>query len=117
MVERVTSLVFAMCGVVNGVGVAEAQDVRPLVVREPYIQMTTENSAVVVWRASRPLIPWLAVRTELGAVPFKYVFPGEIVIRVSEEIAAPPEIPKLGGAPEQTFQYEAYIDGLMPETF
>lgn len=88
-----------------------------LLTRPPYIQMTTPDSAVIVWRTNRPITPWVAIRDSVDAPTARNVVqPDQIVIRVSTDVHAPPAIARISEAPEETYQYEAHVSGLDPDT-
>ncbi|MCB1096991.1 MAG: metallophosphoesterase [Verrucomicrobiae bacterium] len=79
--------------------------------------MTTPRSAVIVWRTSRPITPWIAIRNSPNSATAQTIVQADqIVIRVSSDVSAPPAVARLVGAPEQTYQYEAHVSGLAPDT-
>lgn len=94
--------------------------------RGPYLQFATTNSIHIVWRTQGPTLPVVrfgrrldaltersaevVTRTSLGSegsVPAKWV-----PLRTKENLA----LPKLHSAPVGTFQYEARLLGLEPNT-
>lgn len=95
--------------------------------RGPYLQFSTTNSIHVVWRTEGPTLPVVRfgkqlnalnqrsaeviTRASLGAegaaIPAKWV-----PLRTKENLA----LPKLHSAPVGTFQYEARLTGLEPNT-
>ncbi|MGK0190092.1 MAG: hypothetical protein ACI9R3_005912, partial [Verrucomicrobiales bacterium] len=84
--------------------------------RGPYIQITTPQSAVIVWRTSRPITPWIAIRDSVDAATARTIIQADqIIVRLSTDVAAPASVARLSGAPEQTFQYEAHVSGLDPD--
>ena len=96
-------------------GSASAQDGWPIVNRQPYIQMVTHDSAVVVWRTERPIFPIVVFGDALDDLN-DVVAPNQIVLRVSSFVDAPPDIPRLRGADFGVHQYEAHIRGLRPDS-
>jgi hypothetical protein len=97
--------------------------------RSPYLQCATPTSMVVVWRTLGSSTPQLRFGTNFLALESNVVADG-IVRRASlganEEAAKPRwvslrtpanlNLPKLHSAPVGTFQYEAHLTGLQPET-
>lgn len=84
--------------------------------REPYVQLTTPNSAVLVWRTNTVTVPVVTYGPSLTNMP-NTVPSSAIVIRVDETNAVePPEVPRLFTATPGTYQYEAKITGLAPDT-
>lgn len=83
--------------------------------RGPMVQLTTRSSAVLVWRTVGPTIPLVRYGTSAADLD-RVVLPVQMAIRVSPELAAPPELPRLSQAPPNTYQYEAYFSGLSEDT-
>lgn len=100
--------------------------------RGPYLQQASAGSVVVVWRTQGKTVP--VVR--YGATPdalTSEVSGSDIVLRVSEDVDAPSEVPRLYKEPAEdaarrkagnhdpstasnTYQYEAHISGLAPNS-
>jgi hypothetical protein len=86
--------------------------------RAPYLQLSTHDSIFVVWRTEGRITP--VVR--YGTTPDKldHEVPAvAIVTRVSttnKNFKLPPGALKLHSAPEGTYQYDAQISGLNPDT-
>lgn len=93
----------------------DAQDGWPLVSRQPYVQMVTHDSAVIVWRTERPIFPVVFFGESLDALN-RIVASNQIIQRVAESVDAPPDIPRLHSAPPGTHQYEASVKGLQNDT-
>jgi acid phosphatase type 7 len=97
--------------------------------RAPYLQFSTTNSIHVVWRTEGPVRGTVRFGETMGALR-QTVSPRDIVVRASLGTNAQrvPErwvplrteqnlkLPKLHSAPVGTFQYEAKISGLRPDT-
>ena len=99
----------------------------PTLARGPYLQFATPQSVHVVWRTEGPTLPVVrygkkldaltersaevVTRASLGAegaqIPAKWV-----ALRTKENLS----LPKLHSAPVGTFQYEARLAGLEPNT-
>ena len=98
---------------IGGIRQGWCQDGWPLITRQPYVQMVTEDSAVVVWRSERPMLPIVV----FGHSPDELVnavAPNQIVQRVEPLVDAPADLPRLHSANPGTHQYEAHIKGLQP---
>lgn len=84
--------------------------------REPSVQLTTTNSAVLVWRTEGPSIPLVRFGTDYENLDH-VVLPVQMTIRVAPNlVGAPPDLPRLKSAPPNTYQYEAHLQGLKPDT-
>jgi len=97
--------------------------------RAPYLQFASPTLIHVVWRTEGPIVPVVRYGKDLKSLD-KEVAGGAIVTRTSlgakgQQIAAKWEtlrtpanlaLPKLHSAPTGTFQYEAKIEGLEPDT-
>lgn len=85
------------------------------IARPPYLQLATPDSVVIVWRTlgrSEPIVRYGSKPDALDQqAPAK-----EIVTRVSPDHQGDQDLPRLHSAPEDTWQYEARISGLDPET-
>lgn len=77
--------------------------------RGPYLQLGTETSMVVAWRTDEAIKPVVKYGKALDALT-ETCPAGNIVVRTSSS-----EQP-LHSAPDGTFQYEATITGLSPDT-
>ncbi|MCB1097068.1 MAG: metallophosphoesterase [Verrucomicrobiae bacterium] len=108
------SLAAAVALLQSIVSIGMAQDGWPLITRQPYVQMVTHDSAVIVWRTERPIFPIVRYGDALDDMN-ETVAPNQIVQRVSSFEDAPPDIPRLHGADPGTHQYEARIRGLRPD--
>jgi acid phosphatase type 7 len=89
----------------------------PFIVRGPYLQLATPNSIFVVWRTETNIQP--NVRFGLAPGRLDRVVKGnEIIVRygTTNKTLPGPRIGKLHSAPEGTWQYEARIGGLRPDT-
>ena len=82
------------------------------VIRDPYIQLTTRSSSVVVWRTDQEIAPM--VRYGPGPDNLNLRVPAEqIVMRISPEMKGLPEAPRLGqSTPEGVYQFEATVSEL-----
>ena len=116
--------VFALAASLQIIFVARAESI---LARGPYLQFATTNSIHVVWRTEGPTLPVVrfgkqlnalnqrsaevVTRASLGAegsqIPAKWA-----LLRTKENLA----LPKLHSAPIGTFQYEARLVGLEPNT-
>lgn len=100
-------------------------------IRGPYLQQSTSNSIVVVWRTEGKSAPALSYGKTPGSLT--NALSGEsIVLRVSDDVNAPSDIPRLYKEPvdeiaereadhdpstaANTYQYEAHVSGLQPDT-
>jgi acid phosphatase type 7 len=111
-----------------------AQD-RPVFARAPYLQMATTNSIYVVWRTEGPITPVVRYGKSPDRLTseLSYVSPDSgtgIVVRVSLGDKKKPvpsrwqqfrteenlQLRQLHSAPVGTFQYEARLMGLEPNT-
>jgi len=83
--------------------------------RHPYVQMTTPDSAAVLWRTTGGTIPIV----RYGPAPGVYeheVLPVQIVTKLGPDLQGVPGLKRLHSAPPGTYQYEAGIFGLDPGT-
>ena len=83
--------------------------------RQPYVQMTTEDSVAILWRTVGGTVPIV----RYGPAPGVYdgeVLPVGMVIRLGPDVQGPAGAPRLHTAPPWTFQYEASIFGLQADT-
>lgn len=84
--------------------------------RDPSVQLTTTDSAVLVWRTEGPSIPLVRFGTDYENFD-QIVLPVQMTVRVSPDLqGAPPDLPRLKSAPPNTYQYEAHLHGLKPDT-
>lgn len=97
--------------------------------RAPYVQMATPSSITVVWRTEGPVVPVVRFGKSPDQLDQK-VGGSHVVTRASlgtNGQAIPPKwsalrtwgnlrLPKLHSAPVGTFQYEAKLTGLTPDT-
>src|SRR5207244_20653 len=89
----------------------------PFVIRGPYVQLATPNSIYVVWRTETNLAP----SVHYGTTPVnldRQVAGKDIIIRygTTNRILPDPKLLRLHSAPQGTWQYEARITGLRPDT-
>ena len=89
----------------------------PFVARGPYLQLATPNSIFVVWRAETNNQP--SVR--FGSSPARLdhaVKSNDIIVRyaTTNRFLPMPRIARLHSAPEGTWQFEARISALRPDT-
>ena len=108
--SRACLLASALC-LFAATPVARAQ----FVSRGPYVQMTSEDSAAVVWRTVGGTIPIVRYGPAPGVVEGE-VLPVGTVIKLGPDVPGPPGLPRLHSAPLGTIQYEASIFGLDPDT-
>jgi len=86
--------------------------------RAPYVQLATHESIFVVWRTEGKMQP--VVR--YGTAPEKLnreASRGAVITRfatTNKNVKLPAGVAKLHSAPEGTYQYEAKISGLNPDT-
>ncbi|MFP6878194.1 MAG: metallophosphoesterase [Roseibacillus sp.] len=83
--------------------------------RGPAIQLTTRDSAILVWRTVGSTLPVVRYGTAPDNLD-QEALPAQTTIRVSPSVAAPLEIPRLHFAPDDTYQYEAQVTGLTEDT-
>jgi len=100
--------------------------------RGPYLQLATPESMVVVWRTEGPATPVLKFGPSVENLT-EAVSGEDILLRVSADVETAGETPLLYKEPaedaarrdaderdpstsENTYQYEAYISGLEPQT-
>ena len=89
----------------------------PFIARGPYLQLATPNSIFVVWRTETNIQP----NVRFGTAPWKLdriVKSNEIIVRygTTNKILPRPRFARLHSAPEGTWQFEARIAGLRPDT-
>jgi hypothetical protein len=83
--------------------------------RGPYLQQGAPTEMTLIWRTHRPSNP--AVRFGPVAGEAGQRVDGEaVVIRVSPDSKEPTDLPRLHSAPPGTYQYEARLTGLEPDT-
>ena len=112
-----------------GAGVVRGANPQPPFARLPYVQASSPDRIHVLWRTDgpiRPVVRWGSRPDRLDRV----VSPEAIVVRASlgtqgqsvptrwQSLRTPENLalPKLHSAPVGTFQYEARIDGLDPDS-
>ena len=99
--------------------------------RGPYLQQATPTSIVVVWRTQGPIDPVVRFGEKSGGLT-QEVRGEAITLRVSADVEASPEIPRLykepaediakrrgetdPSTPANTYQYEAHLSGLNPHS-
>ncbi len=100
--------------------------------RGPYLQQATPETVVVVWRTDSETVPVLRFGTAADALT-STVSGDAITLRVSADVDAPAEVPRLyaesaeesakrkstdedPSTPANTRQYEAHVTGLQPAT-
>ncbi len=114
-IHRRTFLLLPLLIVLAGAGMAAQAAPTDVFARAPYLQMATPDSISVVWRTKAPITP--VVR--YGAAPDGLegtVSGAAIVTRVAAPEGAAADLPRLHSAPDGTYQYEARITGLAPDT-
>jgi hypothetical protein len=104
-----------------------AQRAESILARGPYLQFATTNSIHVVWRTEGPSLPVVRFGKQLNALNQRseevvtrvslgaegsQISPRWAPLRTKENLA----LPKLHSAPIGTFQYEARLTGLEPNT-
>jgi acid phosphatase type 7 len=86
--------------------------------RSPYVQLSTHESIFVVWRTEGKIQP--IVRYGLSSEKLDQEVNGKAIITrfatTNKETKLPKEVLKLHSAPEGTYQYEAKVSGLTPDT-
>ena len=83
--------------------------------RHPYIQMTTEDSASILWRTVGGTIPIVRYGIAPGVLDYE-ILPVQTVVRLGPDVPGPAGLPRLAAAPAGTYQYETTIFGLQPGT-
>jgi hypothetical protein len=109
-------LIFSLAHFAHG-SVTNIHPKNPFIARGPYLQLATPNSIFVVWRTETKIEP--SVR--FGSSPLKLdrvVKGNDIIVRygTTNRILPGLRIGKLHSAPEGTWQFEARISGLRPDT-
>lgn len=108
----------AVAGVLAAVGLAVGAGEKAgtgTISRGPYLQFATHDSIHVVWRTvggTQPVVRYGKSPSELN----RKVEGSEIVVRVSPDQKPSDDLPKLHSAAKNTFQYEARLSGLSPDT-
>ena len=117
-----------LCGWVCGL-IAWAGNPEPPLARLPYVQGSSPTQIQILWRTEGPIQPVVRWGTRPDRL-YRTVPMESIVIRASlgtngqamlprwQKLRTPENLslPKLHSAPIGTFQYEAHIDGLSPDT-
>lgn len=110
-----TPLLF-VAAVLASLPVAQAAEEAGIFLREPYLQCATTSSVRILWRTSRPILPVIRYgksRSNLdGVLPTDSV----LVRRTEADGPSSPGTQPLHSAPEGTWQFEAEIAGLEPDT-
>ncbi len=88
--------------------VSQAKEIN--ITRDPYVQLSTESSQVVVWRTDGEMKPVVRIGTSLDKLNFSEE---KILVKQREHLWQGPEAKS---APENTMQYEAYLSDLQPDT-
>lgn len=112
---RFVLLLFLALPVFAGDDPLAARDPQGILSRDPYVQMPTQMSAVIVWRTNAPTLAVVSYGTapdQLNSV----VFPTQMTIKLGPDVAGAPDAVRLHSAPFGTYQYEALITGLTPDT-
>ena len=78
--------------------------------REPYIQLATESSQVIVWRSNSEVKPVIRIGKSLDKLE---VQKQEIIVKHNAQLAQGKPV---NVAPKGTIQYEAYLSGLEADT-
>lgn len=89
----------------------------PFIARGPYLQLATPNSIFVVWRTETDIQP--VVRFGLSPAKLdRQVKGADIITRygTTNRVLPGPRIGRLHSAPNGTWQFEARIAGLRPDT-
>jgi hypothetical protein len=87
----------------------------PHIARGPYLQLATPTSVTVVWRTIGRTDPVVRFGTSADRLDQASV-PANVVVRRSPDQPSTVVGPMLHSAPKNTFQYEARLEGLVPET-
>jgi hypothetical protein len=104
-------LVFAFAWAVAGLARAEA----PALTRGPYLQAATPRGVTILWRTQGETTPVVRYGRRPDRLD-QQVPETAIARRVSEDARRAAGIPRLHSAPAHTWQYEAVITGLEPDT-
>ncbi len=84
--------------------------------RDPYLQMGTSNSVIIVWRTSKAIVPRVLFSEELGSSG-REVFKEEISLCLSSDSHNDNEGQTyLFSAPNNTHQYQAQVRNLKADT-
>lgn len=84
--------------------------------RAPYLQFATRDSIRVVWRTRTPVLPVVKWGVDPAKPDGELRHPDILVRRTKEDGAQCAESQLLHSAPEGTYQFEATITGLQPDT-
>ncbi|MBK1856368.1 metallophosphoesterase family protein [Verrucomicrobiaceae bacterium 5K15] len=84
------------------------------VTRSPYLQLATPTSIHIVWRSNREVVP--SVRYGKAKDQLDQVCQGQQILTRRTKKHAAPGTPPLSTAPHGTYQFEAAITGLEPDT-
>ena len=114
--------VLSLAVLVFSLGWADDKE-KPVLSRTPYLQLPTHDSIRIVWRTSKPITPVLRYGSPAGTLdhkvsskliitrrPLRFQFTGPLP--EGAEVPSPP----LHSAPDDTWQFEATINGLRPDT-
>lgn len=114
LIAFVVALFFMPFARADGDG-AGPRDPGGILSRRPYLQSASPTGMVVVWRTLGNSLPILRYGTSSEALN-SVVFATQMVIRLGPDVVGPPGAPRLHSAPMNTYQYEAYISGLAPDS-
>ena len=84
--------------------------------RQPYPQLATPSSITIVWRSRTPGSPVLHTGTREGQWTTKVTTEKMTVRRSEKDGGSSGGAPLLHSAPDGTWQYEATLSGLQPDT-
>jgi hypothetical protein len=86
-----------------------------VITRAPYLQLATENSIHIAWRTESAIKPTIHFGTSRNQLD--QTFPGnQILVRRTLKDHSNLTTPTLHSAPDNTYQFEAKITGLSPDT-
>lgn len=89
----------------------------PFIARGPYLQLATPNSIFIVWRTETNIQP--SVRFGLSPAKLDHIVrSNDIIVRYANtnKSLLLPRVARLHSAPQGTWQFEARVSGLRPDT-
>ena len=84
--------------------------------RQPYLQMATPTTVTIVWRTRVAMVPEVRVGLKGGATVVKVPAEKMTVRRLAADGGSSEGAKVLHSAPAGTWQYEATVSGLKPDT-
>jgi acid phosphatase type 7 len=84
--------------------------------RQPYLQLATPTTVTVVWRTRTPMTPEVRVGLKAGAAVVTVPAEKMTVRRLAADGGSSAGAKVLHSAPAGTWQYEATVSGLKPDT-